>query len=159
MLIIALIDKYPILRLGLTFCLKQHFSNFTVKESNNIIDYHTFFDAEKPDLIIQGINEDSMESNVDAVERIRGYYPNIPVIIYDENPLNFHQTSFLKSGINGYVLKQNHVNELLTCIEAVLQGKYYFSPQVHENSPEAIIKDKNGIIAKQDHPFRNKNGV
>lgn len=150
MLTVALIDKHPILRLGLTFCLRQHFTGITVKEASDIIEYNELNPDLTPNLIIQGINENPKESNFHTVERIKRYYPKTPVIIYDENPLNFKKMPYLESGINGYVLKQNDVGELLSCIDAVLNGKYYISPQLLEFLSEAFMKEKTSLAEKQN---------
>ena len=150
MLTIALIDKHPILRLGLSFCLKKHFIEVIVKEGNDIIEYNELHPAAAPNLIIQGINENPKESNFHTVERIKGYHPKTPIIIYDENPMNFKKMPYLESGINGYVLKQNDVGELLACIDAVLNGKYYISPQLLEYLSQAFMKKKTIHNEKQN---------
>lgn len=123
MITVALIDKYPILRLGLIFCLKKHFGNASFQEANNIVDYKHLHFKKFPDIIIQGINEDPSDLDFVIVGKIPEFFPTVPIIIYDEKPSLFNKIPSLQSGTNGYVLKQNSLQELISCMENLLEGK------------------------------------
>jgi len=109
--------------MGLVFCLKRHFSNVSLQEAYDIIDYQNLHYQKAPDIIIQGINEEPSDFDIEIVGRIPEFFPAVPVIIYDEKPSLFNKIASLQSGRNGYVLKQNPLEELISCIENILEGK------------------------------------
>ena len=152
MLTIIIIDKYPILRQGLDFFLKDHFKEARILDSDSIINFQKLHPDQSPDIIILGIDENPVTPTLDFVEMSKNWYPKSNIIIFDDrtndlktartlaiNALyNYNSTieisadnalcytsltdPYLKAGVNGYLSKQTSISQLIGCIEAVLKG-------------------------------------
>ncbi|WP_221393266.1 response regulator transcription factor [Dyadobacter sp. NIV53] len=146
---IALIDKHPILRTGLVFFIKDHFTEATILESDSIVTFYESYRDQKPDLIILGISQDSNSNNLNFINLVKKKYPKAAIVLYDEKPgtsMGFH---YLKAGVKGYLSKQNNLTELIDCITDVLKGKRYICNDVLE-----IILDGN-FVEKIDSQEEN----
>lgn len=121
----ALIDRYPVLRLGIKDLLVDHFKDINVWESHTINGFQESFPGQKPDLFIIGINQVPVGYGIDLVNRTKLGYPSVDVIVYDENsnPSMIHD--YFQAGVNGYLSKQADLDELVKCISEVLKGKRY----------------------------------
>lgn len=154
---IALIDKHPITRRGLFLLLKNQFKEAVILQSESILTFYKLFRNQDPDLIILGISQDINDNNIGFINFIRQNYPKGPIILYDENPgssLVFH---YLKTGIFGYLSKQNNILELTECIESVLNGKRYICNEIlnlilsqHLTEKKDIYKD-NGLLTSREY--------
>ena len=131
-MVIALIDKHPILRTGLVFFLKDHFNEATILESDSIITLNESYRDQKPDLIILGISQDSNGNNFNYINLVKKRYPKSSIILYDENPGTSIVFNYLKAGIKGYLSKQNNLSDLIDCMNDVLKGKRYIGNDVME---------------------------
>ena len=140
---IAIIDRHPILRTGLTYFIKDYFKEVEVLDSENVIAFQETFPRQVPDLVILGFNEYSYDSSLSLVNTLKKQYPKAPLIVYDEKPDASLIVPYLKAGVNGYLSKQNSATKLINCVEIVLQGKRYICKEVLELVlDEYIIEDK-----------------
>ena len=143
---IALIDKHPIALRGLYLLLKNQFKEVTILQSDSVLTFYKLFRSQNPDIIILGISQDLNDNNVGFINLIKQNHPKAAIILYDENPgstLVFH---YLKTGIFGYLSKQNNVNELTKCIKSVLNGKKYMSDEILNLILNQHITEKNDLF-------------
>ena len=143
MLTIALIDKFPILRKGLSLYLEGNYEGVTVLSSESAEIFPTQYPDQNPDLIILGINQHPSSGETENIETVKKWNLNGKVIIYDEKPDPTMIADYLKAEVDGYVSKQNPISELDDCIQAVLNGKRYICPQVLDSVSDKTLVKKN----------------
>ena len=134
MINLAIIDKYPVVRIGIKIFLKDHFPEIDVVESDSISGLQNTDPDIKPDLIILGISQDDM-NNIAILKSAKQSYPASKIILYveasgtssSESDLVVKNLiiSYLKIGVDGYLSKLNHLSELETCINDIRKGKHY----------------------------------
>lgn len=126
---IVIVDKFPILRLGLTLFLKEHFSEATVVELESIGPLKEGTAVDNGDLIILGTVPLSDTDYTDAICEIKLLNPRVKFIVYDE----FHEAetilSCIEAGANGYLSKEANLIQLKECIREVLKGKKYIGTE------------------------------
>jgi two-component system response regulator EvgA len=137
MISITLIDKFPILRVGIIMYLKQFFSDITIWELDNISELNTAHTPADPDIIIIGINLYPSDSCMDYIHTIIKENPNSRMIIYDEKPDAVLLNDYLKSGVAGYLSKQDELTELTECIKVVMNGNRYVCKELVNEMQEA----------------------
>jgi DNA-binding NarL/FixJ family response regulator len=133
MLTIGLIDNYALMRMGMAIILHDHFDDVNILESNDITEFGQLFGRTRPDLIIMGINIGSRGECLELVSSLRKRLPAVPLIVYDDNLGQNLTAAYFELGISGYLLKQNSANEMIQCIDMVLQKKQYLSPVILES--------------------------
>ncbi|TDE11546.1 response regulator [Dyadobacter psychrotolerans] len=141
MLTIALIDKFPILRKGLSLYLEEHYEGVTVLSCESAEIFSTQYPGQNPDLVILGINQHPSSGETENIGTVKKWNVNGKVIVYDEKADPTMIADYLKAEVNGYVSKQNPISELDECIQAVLKGKRYICPQVLDSvSDKSLVK-------------------
>ena len=128
MITIALIDKFPMLRKGIEYILKDQFCGATILESNTISTFFKTYPGQHPDLIIMGISQNnSAAKNISFIKLIKRRRVSAALVVYDELPDFPMVLHYLNAGVNGYISKRSTVNELNECLKIVLQGDRYVS--------------------------------
>lgn len=125
-MIVALLDKYPVLRLGLKELLTGHFKSITTIESEGIKLFSELQLDQTPDIIIMGFSEQEKDDHLRDVNMARKAYPQASLIVYADEVLNLNGLSgYLSLGVEGYLSKRADSLELITCVSTVADGKKY----------------------------------
>lgn len=132
MITIGLIDTYPIAQNGLFILLSFQFPDAILLKARSTPELAELCDASSPDIIILGVNAHHLSGSIKIVRECRRSFPSVPLVAYDQNFYSDSSFSYFKLGVKGHLLKQSSTEELLTCIETVLRGKRYLSPDLHE---------------------------
>lgn len=154
-MIIASIDRHPIIRKGLGLFLQEQFENAVLLESENFECFMNSFGDQNPDLFILGFAEESNISESEIVRFVKEKMPNTPVIVYDGEPRYEMAVYSLVAGASSYLVKNSCLTELVKCIESVLQGKRYMSVDVTnillEQCMKATVeKEKIALLSEEE---------
>lgn len=132
MVTIAVIDKYPLLRKWVGYTLSSQFQKSSVLESTSV---HAFLKAYpncQPQLIILGMRKySSIAQSKNFIKLIKSKIPSASLIVYDEGSSDeLTILNYVDAGANGYLSKQNSVEELKKCIQTVMKGKRYINKEL-----------------------------
>ena len=135
MINLAIIDKYPVVRIGIKIFLKDHFPEMDVVEADSISSLQNTDPDIKPDLIILGVSQGNDRNNIAILKSAKQSYPASKFILYVEASGSTSSgsdlvvkdliISYLKIGVDGYLSKLNNLSELETCISDIRKGKHY----------------------------------
>ncbi len=133
---ILLADDHSIVRAGLRTLIATEPDLEVVGEAVEGSQAVTLAGSLHPDLILMDISLQGM-SGIDALEAIKGKYPDIKVLM-----LTFHEDESLlrkalRAGACGYIIKRAAEAELLNAIRVVLQGDIY----IHPSMTRMLLKD------------------
>jgi two-component system, NarL family, response regulator NreC len=143
---IILADDHNILRDGVRVLLERHPEFVVVGEAADgratlqLVEQHT------PDVVIMDIAMPNL-NGIEATRRIVERNPNIGVVVlsmhYDES----YVIRALKAGARGYLLKDAVKADLIAAVQAVAQGRSYFSPRIRGVLQEDYMRvlDRKGI--------------
>ena len=98
------------------------------------------FRAHRPDITIMDLQMPEM-GGLDALIAIRGEFPNARIIVLTTYAGDVQILRALKSGAQGYLLKNTFHKELIDTIRAVHAGKKSLSPEVSYEIAEHSMDD------------------
>lgn len=130
MITIGLIDNYPVAQHGISVLLSLYFTDALLIKAKNTSEFSRLNKTLLPDIILLGVNDDSISGSIRTVSECRWRFPAVALIVYDQNYYPDSSSLFFKLGVKGHIQKSSSVNELMACIEAVLEGKQYLSTEL-----------------------------
>ena len=124
-------DDHQIFRQGLIKLLESESSINIVGENGDGAEAFQLIKQLTPDIAILDISMPRM-NGLEIVKQIKKQDLPVEFIIltmYDDEEY-FNEA--VDRGVKGYLLKDNAISDLLNCVKAVTQGKYYVSPLISE---------------------------
>lgn len=135
-----LADDHQILRDSLKMFLSQESDMVVIGEAANGIDAFDAITKLRPDIAIVDITMAKL-NGLDLCEKIKADRPEQKLIILTMHKSEMHVHKALNVGVSGYVLKDNALNDLVTAIRQVYQGKMFLSADLLEYVVSGYLKD------------------
>jgi len=126
---VFLADDHKILRESLVILLSQKENIQVVGEAGDGQDAYQKITELKPDVAVLDISIPRL-NGLDLAARLKNELPEVRTIILTMHKTEEYVTKALRSGVRGYVLKDNALEELIECIETVSAGKMFLSQDV-----------------------------
>lgn len=128
---LALIAHHEIVRCGLSSLINRYPNCHIAFECGDSDEFERFASEHSLDLLILDMSLGRIPG-LDALQRIRQTFPNLPILMLAETALPSLYKEVLSAGANGYLLKHEAPSELKRAIEAVAEGKQYVCPLMAE---------------------------
>lgn len=125
---ILVVDDHPVVRQGISILVATQPDMTLVAEASNGREAIQQFRAHRPDVTIMDLQMPEM-NGLDALSAIRGEFPDARVIVLTTYAGDVQIMRALKSGAQGYLLKNTFHKELVDTIRAVHDGKKSLSPE------------------------------
>ncbi|WP_406944713.1 response regulator [Halobacillus sp. SY10] len=129
---IVLIDDHKLFREGVKRILDFESSFEVVAEGDDGDTAVNLIENHMPDVVLMDINMPSM-NGVEATAEITKRYPDMKVIILSIHDDENYVTHALKTGAQGYLLKEMDSDALIDAIKVVGAGGSYLHPKVTHN--------------------------
>jgi DNA-binding NarL/FixJ family response regulator len=126
---IVIADDHPIFQRGLAEVLETDPGIVILGKVNNGVEALELITRQLPDVAILDIDMPHM-NGLEVAEKLRSQEVRVPIVIltmYKEEDM-FNEAMDL--GVMGYVLKENAVSDILTCVHTVVAGKHFISPLI-----------------------------
>jgi len=140
--LILIADDHTILRAGIRSLLDMEPDFQVVGEVDNGQDAVYQAGQLKPDLILSDLSMPKT-NGTEAIQRIKSRYPDIKILVLTVHKTEEHVHAALKAGADGYVLKDDTSNELISAINNILAGKTYLSPSICNEVVMGYLADPN----------------
>jgi DNA-binding NarL/FixJ family response regulator len=138
---LILADDHPLIREGFKSLLGKNENFEIVGEAENGIELVRLASEKNPDVILADITMPTL-SGLDSIEKLRAKQPDVKFIVLTMHDEREYVLKALKSGADGYLLKNIERPELEKAIQTVYEGGKYFSPFVANILAESISKPK-----------------
>jgi two-component system, NarL family, response regulator DegU len=129
---IVLIDDHKLFREGVKRILEFEPSFNVVAEGDDGSMASQLVKEYNPDVVLMDINMPTMNGVQATAELVRNY-PKSKVIILSIHDDESYVTHALKTGAQGYLLKEMDSNSLIEAIKVVSEGGSYLHPKVTHN--------------------------
>jgi DNA-binding NarL/FixJ family response regulator len=128
---ILIADDHPIVRSGLRAVLEKHPRMKVVHEAENGDSALQLIRQSQPDVAILDIEMPAMDGfAVARAVQDDAIAVNVIIMTMHNDEQTFNKA--MDIGINGFVLKENAVADIVSAIHAVMDGKHYISPSLSE---------------------------
>jgi two-component system, NarL family, response regulator NreC len=126
---ILIADDHGIVRKGLRLQLEQQDQFQVVGEASDGREAVRMAEELSPDVVIMDIAMPNL-NGIDAATQMVKRNPQIRVIMLSMHSDESYLTRALSAGAKGYLLKETADIDLLRAVQAVAQGKVFFSPAI-----------------------------
>ena len=130
---ILLADDHSILRAGLRSILDNHPDFKVIAEADNGKDALQKSIALKPDLLLTDLSMPKT-NGTECIRELKKRAPEVKVLVLTMHAGEKHIHAALNAGADGYILKDDSHDELITAIKNVLNGKTHLSPSICNNA-------------------------
>lgn len=133
-LIIA--DDHPVIIDGLRTMLEGQKEITFVAEAHNGEELLDLLSKKKADVVLMDVNMPIM-NGIDATRLVKKQFSDIRVLAFSQYDEKRFIKQILKSGADGYLLKNSPASEIVKAIKSVHQGKVFLS----EDLPNILMGD------------------
>lgn len=141
---ILLADDHSILRAGLRSILNTKSELDVIAEASNGIDAIKAALSIKPDLLLTDLSMPK-KNGTEAISEIKKRLPDTKCLVLTMHTSEEHIRMALNAGADGYILKDDSHEELLTAIKTVLSGKTYLSPSICGNVVHGYLNSSDTV--------------
>ena len=135
---ILLADDHTVMRAGLRALLERQPNLEIVGEAKDGRQTVQLAFSHIPDVVVMDIAMPNL-NGVEATRRIVSKHPTIFVVILSMHSDESYVMRALEAGARAYLLKDSAVTDLIRAIEALSQGKSFFSPKISQILVEEYV--------------------
>jgi two-component system response regulator NreC len=137
---ILLADDHTVMRRGLRLLLESQPEFSVVAEAADGRQAVQQAEATQPDVAVIDIAMPNL-SGIEAAQRIATVLPQTAIVILSMHSDESYVLRALKVGAKGYLLKDSAEGDLIDAINAVHQGKTFFSPEISKMLVEDYVRE------------------
>jgi DNA-binding NarL/FixJ family response regulator len=128
---ILIVDDHGVVRRGLKQILEAELGSVECCEAVDGVDALVQIRNSSWDVVVLDITL-PQRSGLDVLKEIRGFKPDLPVLVLSMHPEDQYGVRVLRAGASGYLTKESAPEELGDAVRKVLAGGHYVSPALAE---------------------------
>jgi len=129
MIRLLLADDHPVIRDGISSILDNEPDIELVACAHDGDYLLELLERVKVDVVLMDINMPGM-NGIEATKALKKRHPELKVLSYSQYDEKRFIKQMLKSGANGYLLKNSDAGELINAVKIVNEGGMYLSPEL-----------------------------
>lgn len=126
---VFVVDDHPIVRSGLAQLINREPDLMVCGDSEDVQHALESIEALKPDILIVDISLNGPDG-LDLLKTIRAGQSQIPVLILSMHDESIYAERALRAGANGYIMKQEGTDRVLTALRRILNSEIYVSDRI-----------------------------
>ncbi|MFC1658609.1 response regulator [Candidatus Omnitrophota bacterium] len=138
---IIIADDHDVIREGIKKILQPHSEFEVAAEARNGEEAKEVTRKFKPDVILLDITMPEI-SGLDIIEQVRRISPSTKIVIISVHKTGAYVLRALRLGVNGYINKDNVVDDLIPALRRIMQGGVYLGAQIAEYLAETVGQAK-----------------
>ena len=151
---ILIVDDHPLFRKGIQQLIDSSGDGLAVcGEAGNAADAMDALRKIRPDLVIVDVSLPGA-NGIELIKNIRAEFPKLPVLTLSMHDESLYALRAIKAGAQGYVMKEEALENVITAIREVLAGRPYLSREMsaklitnfaagtNESNPTAKLSDR-----------------
>ncbi|OXL15575.1 response regulator [Polynucleobacter cosmopolitanus] len=127
----VIIDDHVIIRQSLKALINTIPDLEAMAEGSNPAGILEICEKNQPDILLMDISFPE-HNGIDFIKNIKKYYPKISILVVSTHPEQLYALKAIKAGASGYINKSQALEDYLTAVEMVLEGKNYINPAVSQ---------------------------
>jgi DNA-binding NarL/FixJ family response regulator len=126
---IFVVDDHPLLRQGLTLLINREQDLAVCGEAEEAESAMKAIAATNPDILIVDLSLNGPDG-LELLKNIRVTHPSLPVLILSMHDETIYAERALRARANGYIMKQEATEKVLTAVRRILKGEIYLSEKM-----------------------------
>jgi DNA-binding NarL/FixJ family response regulator len=126
---VLVVDDHPIVRQGLALMINREADLTVCAEADSAQAAVQAIVTAKPDILVVDISLNGPDG-LDLLKDVRTRFPNIPVLILSMHDESIYAERALRAGAQGYIMKQEATDKVLTALRRILSHEIYVSERV-----------------------------
>jgi DNA-binding NarL/FixJ family response regulator len=126
---VLVVDDHPLLRQGLALLINREQDLMVCGEAEEAQAAMRAIAEKKPDILIADISLNGPDG-LDLLKNLRTLYPDLPVLILSMHDESIYAERALRARANGYIMKQEATEKVLTAVRRILGGDIYLSDRM-----------------------------
>lgn len=143
MIKIILVDDHPLVRQGLKQILIQEGDFEVVAEADEANAAFKAAEALHPDLMVVDLSLKGM-GGLELIKLIRTQGLKTAILVVSMHDEVIYAERALKAGANGYVMKQEAPETVVTAVRALLKGEVFISPSMAQRVLKGLVPGRDG---------------
>ena len=143
---VFLVDDHPIVRQGLALFIEREPDLMVCGEAEDATSALQAIQESTPDFLILDISLDGRDG-LDLLKTLRIRHPNLPVLVLSMHDESVYAERSLRAGANGYIMKHEAADKVITAIRRILGGDVYLSERLTKKMLQQFV---NGSISPRD---------
>ena len=131
---VLVVDDHAVVRAGVRHILESTSAVTVVAEASNAAAAIELARMHAPDLVMLDVSMPG-GSGIGAVAAIRRDVPHARVLMLSVHDDREYLDESMRAGAHGYLLKDTAATDLRSAVEALLDGRQYFSPGLNRDAP------------------------
>jgi two-component system, NarL family, response regulator NreC len=136
---ILIADDHTVVRKGLRLLLESHPGFKVVADASNGRETVALAEEHVPDVVVLDIAMPIL-NGIEAARQISGKQPQVAIVFLSMHSDEGYVLKALKAGARTYLLKDSAEYDLINAIEAVQDGKAFFSPAISKMLVEDYMR-------------------
>src|SRR6058998_2023907 len=126
---IVIVDDHPLFRKGLEQLIHSDGSFAVCGEASNASEAMDMIRKLDPDLAIVDLSLPGA-NGIELIKNIRAEFQKLPILILSMHDESLYALRALRAGAQGYVMKQEALENVIVAIREVFAGRPYLSPEM-----------------------------
>jgi two-component system response regulator NreC len=136
---ILLADDHTVVRKGLRLLIETHTGFSVIGDAADGREAVALAEKLTPDVVVMDIAMPTL-NGIEAARQITGKLPQTAVVFLSMHSDESYVLKALKAGARGYLLKDSAEYDLISAIQAVSEGKAFFSPAISKMLVEDYMR-------------------
>jgi len=152
---ILMADDHVLFREAMRKAIESKEGLVVVGEVGDGLELMEFLKHSHPELIILDVTMPNL-SGLEAAREVKKLYPEVKILILSMHKSMGCLKGALLAGVNGYLLKEDAFQDLISAINTIRSGKAYFSPLLagqmsdivsHQDTDARLSPQENKILS------------
>lgn len=135
---VLLVDDHPIVRQGLTLLINREADLMVCGEADGGFAALQAVVDLRPEILVLDISLNGPDG-LDLLKSLRLKDPALPVLVLSMHDESTYAERALRAGANGYIMKQEATEKVLTAIRRILRGEVYLSDELTNRMLQHLV--------------------
>lgn len=138
---VLIVDDHELIRKGINILLSECDDVTDIFEAKNGTEAIAQVNKYKPDIVLLDISMPDGLDGFAAANHIMSISTNTKIIFLTMHDEEFYIKKSLQHEVQGYLLKNSQMNEIIQAIRAVYRGRRFYRTNIPEEQLERFIQD------------------